>query len=101
VILRGVDNRVQAALNRGEQWKGKNVCPPCFYKLKHEDRLTPAWLSCIDGNNSLKLIDSTFRAGLPRFDNRKSDSFRWLTTAEVDIFKDEVKNSEKVDIFTA
>ncbi|KAJ7691237.1 hypothetical protein B0H14DRAFT_3531973 [Mycena olivaceomarginata] len=80
-ILHGVDNRVQAALNRGEQWKGKNVCPPCFYKLKHEDRLTPTWLSCIDGNNSFKLIDSTF--------------------SEVDVFKDEVKNSEKVSMASA
>ncbi|KAJ7340863.1 hypothetical protein DFH08DRAFT_963708 [Mycena albidolilacea] len=74
-ILRGVDNRVQAALNQGEH--------------------------CIDGNNSLKLIDSTFRAGLPRFDNRKSDPFQWLTTAEVDVFKDEVKNSEKVSMASA
>ncbi|KAJ7815559.1 hypothetical protein B0H14DRAFT_2847035 [Mycena olivaceomarginata] len=48
-ILRGVDRRVQAALGRDEQSKAKNVCPPCFYKLRDETPLKPAWLSCIDG----------------------------------------------------
>lgn len=91
-----MDQCTQAALGRDEQWKAKNICPPCFYKLTNEARLKFSWLGCMDGNNSLKLIDSTFRAGLPRFDNQKSDSFCWLTTAEVDVFKDEVKNSEKV-----
>ncbi|KAJ7924811.1 hypothetical protein B0H13DRAFT_1506367, partial [Mycena leptocephala] len=60
-------------------WRAKNICLPCSYKLNNEARLKFFWLGCMDGNNSLKLIDSTFRAGLPRFDNRKSDSFRWLT----------------------
>ncbi|KAJ6464986.1 hypothetical protein C8R45DRAFT_1107214 [Mycena sanguinolenta] len=100
-ILRGVDHRVQRALRRDEEWRSKNICPPCFYKLNGEAPLIPSWLGCMDGNNSLKLIDPTFRAGLPRFDSRKTESFRWLTTAEVDIFKDEVKNSEKVSLATA
>ncbi|KAJ7215075.1 hypothetical protein GGX14DRAFT_610221 [Mycena pura] len=100
-ILRGVDQRVQQALGRSEQWRAKNICPPCFYKLKNEPHLSPSWMGCMDGNNSLKLIDSTFRAGLPRFDNRKADSFCWLTTAEVDVFKDEVKNAEKVPMAMA
>lgn len=50
----------------------------------------------MDGNNSLKLVDSTFRAGHPRFDNRTSTSFRWLTPTEVDLYKDEVVNAPKV-----
>jgi hypothetical protein len=87
---------VQRALGQDEDWKAKNVCPPCFYKLAGEPPLLLSWLGCMDGNNSLKLVDSTFRPGNPRFDNRKTDSFRWLTTAEVDAFKDEVANSEKV-----
>jgi hypothetical protein len=97
-ILRGVDRRVQAALGRDEQWKAKNICPPCFYKICDELPLKLSFLGSIDGNNSLKLVDSTFRAGRPRFDNRKTDSFRWLTAAEVDLFKDEVKTSQKVSI---
>ncbi|KAJ6565152.1 hypothetical protein DFH09DRAFT_1314957 [Mycena vulgaris] len=100
-IIRGVDRRVQAALGRNEQWKAKNICPPCFYKIRDELPLKLSFLGSIDGNNSLKLVDSTFRAGRPRFDNRKTDSFRWLTAAEVDFFKDEVKTSPKVSMATA
>src|ERR1700761_9572960 len=89
-ILREVDLRVQKALGRDETWDWKNICPPCFYKLKDELPLKLSWLGSIDGNNSLKLVDSTFRAGHPRFDNRKSNSFRWLTLTEVDKYVNEV-----------
>lgn len=87
---------MQATLGRGEDWKAKNICPPCFYKTTNEPPLKLSFLGSLDGNNSLKLVDSTFRAGRPRFDNRKTQSFRWLTAAEVDVFKDEVKTSQKV-----
>jgi hypothetical protein len=50
----------------------------------------------MDGNNSLKLVDATFLAGNSHPDNRASTSFRWLTAAQVDVFKDEVANSQKV-----
>ncbi|KAJ7850898.1 hypothetical protein B0H14DRAFT_2159964, partial [Mycena olivaceomarginata] len=63
VILRATDRRVQEALGWDENWKAKNVCPPCFYKLAREPPLLLSWLGCIDGNNSLKLVDSTFRPG--------------------------------------
>lgn len=62
-ILRGVDGRVQAALGRNEEWKAQNICPPCFYKVEDETPLTLSFLGAIDGNNSLKLVDSTFQAG--------------------------------------
>ncbi|KAJ6591774.1 hypothetical protein DFH09DRAFT_1306483 [Mycena vulgaris] len=100
-ILRGVDRRVQAALKRDEEWKAKNICPPCFYKIGGEPKLLLSWLGSLDGNNSLKLVDSTFLAGNPRFDNRKTDSFRWLTAAAVNVFKDEVADSEKIPTATA
>ena len=44
----------------------------------------------MDGNNSLKLVDSTFRSGLVRTDNRVTSSKRWISPDDVDIFKDEV-----------
>ena len=44
----------------------------------------------MDGNNSLKLVDSTFRSGSVRTDNRVSSSKRWISPEEVNIFKDEV-----------
>ncbi|KAJ6553934.1 hypothetical protein DFH09DRAFT_1318585 [Mycena vulgaris] len=88
VILREVDLRVQRALGRDETWNSKNI------------KLTLSWLGSLDGNNSLKLVDSTFRAGHPRFDNRKSSSFRWLTPSEVDKYMNEVKNAPKVSMVT-
>ncbi|KAJ7701644.1 hypothetical protein B0H14DRAFT_2416974 [Mycena olivaceomarginata] len=97
VILCATDHCVQEALGQNENWKAKNVCPPCFYKLACEPPLLLSWLGCMDRNNSLKLVDSMFRPRHPRFDNRKTDSFRWLTAAEVNAFKDEVANSEKVN----
>ncbi|KAJ7041288.1 hypothetical protein C8F04DRAFT_1208483 [Mycena alexandri] len=100
-ILRQVEQRTQAALGRQEGWEARHVCPPCFYTVKDEPRLKFSFLGALDGNNSLKLVDSTFRAGNPRFDNRKSRSFRWLTPAEVDLYKDEVKNAPKVSMATA
>ncbi|CAK5272797.1 unnamed protein product [Mycena citricolor] len=93
-ILRKVDDRIAATLNRDAEWEVRNVCPPCFYKLEAEPKLRYSSFMSVDGNMSLKLVDTTFRAGNPRFDARQSASWRWLTTAQVDLFKDEVKNSE-------
>ena len=47
------------------------------------------------GNNSLKLVDSTFRSGTSRNDDWMSTSSRWITPDDVDRFKDEVANSLK------
>jgi hypothetical protein len=44
----------------------------------------------MDGNNSLKLVDSTFRSGSVRTDNRVTSSKRWISPDDVDVFKDEV-----------
>jgi hypothetical protein len=95
-IQREVEVRVQHALGRDEAWDWKHVCPPCFYKVKDEPPLKFSYLGSLNGNNSLKLVDSTFRAGHPRFDNWKSTSFRWLTPVQVDKYQDEVKRAAKV-----
>ncbi|CAK5271113.1 unnamed protein product, partial [Mycena citricolor] len=93
-ILQRVDQRVTAALHRDEDWEIKNICAPCFYSVEGERKLKYRSFMSVDGNASLKLVDSTFRAGNPRFDARKSRSWRWLTPSQVDVFKDEVKMSE-------
>ena len=49
-----------------------------------------SFLAAMDGNNSLKLVDSMFRSGKVRHDNRTTDSLRWITPEDVDVFKDEV-----------
>jgi nucleoid-associated protein YgaU len=50
-------------------------------------------LVTMDGNNSLKLVDATFRAGTPWKDDHILPSPRWLTPEQVDVFKDEVAKS--------
>jgi hypothetical protein len=68
------------------------LCPPCFYTLSKEDKLSPKLLSVMDGNNSLKLIDSSYRVGNTRPDDRLLPSPRWIEPQEVDEFKDDVRN---------
>jgi hypothetical protein len=92
-----VEERVQTALGRSDDWYVKNVCPPCFYKTEGEPKLQYSFLAAMDGNNSLKLVDATFRSGTPREDDRKSTSSRWLTAEQVDVFKDEVENAKVCD----
>ncbi|KAF8169212.1 hypothetical protein K438DRAFT_1983518 [Mycena galopus ATCC 62051] len=95
-MLRQVDARVDAALKRDPKSHSDNVCAPCLYRTDNEENLKYSFLACMDGNNSLKLVDSTFRAGTVRPDDRASMSFRWLSPVYVDAFKDEVMNSRKV-----
>ena len=90
-ILRSVDQAVVHALGRTDSWETQNVCPPCLYKVENEPPLKFNFLAAMDGNNSLKLIDSAFRAGSVRTDTRSSASRRWISPEEVDTFKDEVK----------
>ncbi|KAJ7431706.1 hypothetical protein B0H11DRAFT_1732054 [Mycena galericulata] len=97
-ILRRVETRIQTALGRDDSWKSTGICPPFFYKVDDEIKLVLFFLGSLDGNNSLKLVDSTFRTGHPRFDNCRSSSFRWLTPLQVDKYQYEVKSAPKVYI---
>ncbi|KAJ7783593.1 hypothetical protein DFH07DRAFT_948610 [Mycena maculata] len=94
-VLRGVDARTQHALGRARTWYMKNVCPPCLYKIVNEPLLKFSWLAAMDGNNSLKLVWDAFRAGKPHADDHISSHPRWVTPEDVDIFKDEVADSQK------
>lgn len=54
-ILRLADQQVSEALQRNSpDWRIKNACPPCMYKLSDEPQLTYDLLLAIDGGNSLK-----------------------------------------------
>ncbi|PPQ89029.1 hypothetical protein CVT25_003943, partial [Psilocybe cyanescens] len=90
-IIRAVDRIVANELGRNQTWERQNVCPPCLYEVENETKLKFRLLAAMDGNNSLKLIDSAFRAGSVHTDTRSSTSGRWILPDEVDIFKDEVK----------
>jgi hypothetical protein len=67
-----------------------------MYKVEDEPPLTFSMMVAADGNQSLRLVDSTFLAGDLRHDDRGLSSKRWLQPEEVDIFKDEVRNAKKV-----
>lgn len=66
-----------------------------MYKLTDEPPLKFSMLVAMDGNNSLKLVDSTFRSGSSRMDDRISTSSRWIKPEDVDRFKDEVAISHQ------
>lgn len=56
-IQQRVDLLVQAALEReAPDWRLRNACPACTYKLKGEHPLKYDMLFTMDGNNSLKRI---------------------------------------------
>ncbi|KAF8874791.1 hypothetical protein BD779DRAFT_1421837, partial [Infundibulicybe gibba] len=95
-ILRHVKLRTDTALGRDKTWSAISICPPCFYKTVGEPALKYSFLAAMDGNNSLKLVDSTFRAGSVRPDDRVSGSPRWITPEEVDLFKDEATKTNGV-----
>ncbi|KAJ7018507.1 hypothetical protein C8F04DRAFT_1277648 [Mycena alexandri] len=94
-IIGEVDAHAHAAMGCNAAWYIRNICASCMYKTKNEIPLKFSWLGCMDGNNSLKLVDATFLAGQTRPDNRASTSFRWLSPTQVDVFKDEVADAQK------
>ncbi|KAF8144514.1 hypothetical protein K438DRAFT_1910939 [Mycena galopus ATCC 62051] len=54
-IRAAANKRVQAALSRDTpNWRLKNACPACMYKLEGEKDLPLPFLATMDGNNSLK-----------------------------------------------
>ncbi|KAJ7876438.1 hypothetical protein B0H13DRAFT_2236010 [Mycena leptocephala] len=56
-ILKNVDDRVKKALGRdAPDWRLKNGCPACTYKLEGEMKLIFEMLVTMDGNNSLKRV---------------------------------------------
>jgi hypothetical protein len=91
-LQRRVRQRASTALNHDIHCRQRNVCPPCFYKISDEAPLKFSALLAMDGNNSLKLVDSIFRRGEQRIDSRVIQSDKWVTPEEVDIFKDEIAN---------
>ncbi|KAK1217091.1 hypothetical protein PQX77_020275 [Marasmius sp. AFHP31] len=90
-IIRDVKILSLDALGRNnEAAKVLTTCPPCTYKLEDEPTLSPSMLIAMDGNNSLKLVDTDFKPGKPRLDRRTLRDYRWIEDDDVDRFKDEV-----------
>ncbi|KAI6130600.1 hypothetical protein EV401DRAFT_2066179 [Pisolithus croceorrhizus] len=95
-ILHRVDQKIQAALNHNtREWRLRNECPACFYRIEDEPKLPFDWLVSIDGNNSLKRWDPAAYGTVPRADHRTARSSYWLSNEEVDKFKYEVKAKQE------
>jgi hypothetical protein len=90
-----LEQRKANALRNTSEEPHELLCPPCFYTLQQEPPLVPRFLAAMDGNNSLKLVDSSYQFGNTRVDDRELPWSRWLEAEEVDQFKDEVSSSEK------
>ncbi|TFK58850.1 hypothetical protein BDN72DRAFT_781504, partial [Pluteus cervinus] len=93
-ILRRVKARVNNALQRSNgDWRVKNGCPACNYKVystcPNEPELAYSRLHALDGNNSLKRFDAA------KADERIFTSNYFLSNEYVDKFKDDVHNARK------
>jgi hypothetical protein len=66
-----------------------------MYELEDEKPLVHRLLAAMDGNNSLKSIDDSFRRGTRRIDTRTGRVDRWLSADYVNQFKDEVLSRGK------
>jgi hypothetical protein len=66
-----------------------------MYELKDEEPLAHRLLMAMDGNNSLKLVDDSFRRGTQQADTRTGRASNWLSAEYVDLFKDEVPSHGK------
>jgi hypothetical protein len=64
----------------------------------NEPYLKFSFLAAADGNNSLKSVADEYKSGSVRDDDRMAHDLndRWISPEDVDLFKDEVTNSQKV-----
>ncbi|KAF8132147.1 hypothetical protein K438DRAFT_1694684, partial [Mycena galopus ATCC 62051] len=92
-----VDKRVRGALGRNTpNWRLKNACPACMYKLEGEQPIPLPFLTTFDGNNSLKRFwrrqrevmrsdgTSSPRGTKEQLDDRVAPGDYYLPRAEVD-----------------
>ncbi|KAJ7831870.1 hypothetical protein B0H13DRAFT_2240523 [Mycena leptocephala] len=103
-ILKNVDDRMKKALGRdAPDWRLKNGCPACTYKLEGEMKLIFEMLVTMDGNDSLKhvltkengVVDengTAKRGGSERPDPRAADAggTYFLSREKVDRFTKEM-----------
>ncbi|KZT63508.1 hypothetical protein DAEQUDRAFT_650722, partial [Daedalea quercina L-15889] len=93
-ILYGVDDLVNTALRHDTpEWRMQHACAPCLYVLEGEEPLKPALLATMDGNQSLKLVDDAYCAGITRYDPRTARTDMWLHPDDVNRFQNEVQDN--------
>ncbi|KAJ7664009.1 hypothetical protein DFH06DRAFT_1268637 [Mycena polygramma] len=101
-IRAAIDQRVQRALGRDTpNWRLKNACPACMYKVEDEPTLIFPFLSTIDGGNSLSRYEQREReevdedgttapgASKARRDERVTPGDYYISREEVDTWSKE------------
>ena len=85
-----VKQRQYHALSQDPHWDQIHVCTSCLYKVDDELIIKFSLLGAMDKNNFLKLVNSTFHPGTLQTDSRTSESIQWISSEEVDVFRNEV-----------
>lgn len=100
---------VSKALGREDpDWRLKNACPCCQYKVEGEPPMTFDMLATMDGNNSLKRLlrcevvldkngERTTGESSERLDPREEGGDYFLSRSEVDEWDKEVLKSRPVE----
>ncbi|KIJ34337.1 hypothetical protein M422DRAFT_182296, partial [Sphaerobolus stellatus SS14] len=91
-LHRRLEKSLNETLGRdASNWRIKNCCPACLYKLSGEPTLSPSVIGAIDGNNSLKRF--TKKTGAQ--DPLQFESDYFLPRTFVDEYAGEVKVSRQ------
>ncbi|KIJ45328.1 hypothetical protein M422DRAFT_166820, partial [Sphaerobolus stellatus SS14] len=90
-IIYRVRQRVNTALGRNTpNWRALNTCPACDYRLEGEPELEYSKLISIDGNNSLRRVNTKLTRNVEAYiDSRTARTDYWITPEQVDVFKDQ------------
>ncbi|KAG8685044.1 hypothetical protein FRC08_013330, partial [Ceratobasidium sp. 394] len=93
LIEREVERRLAVAMGRDDpDWKLKNACEACTYKLENEPPMEYSMLVTMDGNDSLKNV-----AGAASADHRTYQSSYYLSQNQVNACANEVPRRRKKD----
>jgi len=94
-ILHEVEEKVRHALGCDTlNWCFHNICPPCFYKIDNEPDLEFSFFASINGNNSLQWMRDAIWNSNVWLDSQKLLSDCWISSEDIDLFKDEIKLSK-------
>ncbi|CDO75653.1 hypothetical protein BN946_scf184941.g6 [Trametes cinnabarina] len=92
-ICRSTFSRVMRTLGRDTpDWRARNACPACAYKLEGEEPEIFSRIICMDGNNSLKRMGTSGKRSVG--DTRSFESDYFLPREFVDQFANEVKSHQ-------
>jgi hypothetical protein len=95
-ILKTVESQLDKAFGHNlPDWWLKNICLCCMHKVEGEQELAHGILTTVNSNNSLKLVDGSYRRGEMAKDLHIGSADFWLDKDFINRFKDEVPSKVK------